>query len=457
MTNALPAFAGVCSPEESRKIGLPVAECVRRLRNLAYVQQRLAYTAAAHLSRTPEWEVKAALALHAWYDAEHASMLRRRLVELRENEHKLDEAPSLELAAAMEELLCAEDTLELLTGIYRVARPLLLELMGAYLGATNPLADHVSCRALKRIAMDENEATAWGQPALAALLVDDDARKRSTMFAEHLEAFFAAAGLVPGKEGWADLPPRRARQPFQADVMPRRDESFHGVYDTSIPADTIYADESRPIEERNLALLFKRVREMDVPETVAGILAQSPAEPWEYHAEMHRQMWDEARHALLGQAALEQRGLDWRALPINVTFSYKLARYLQPRERHLLLYAIEQSLMPAGSGKKYEWQIAARSGDQLSTNFHDFDWADEVLHAAIGRRQLRRFYPADQQQMIAAADELVKRIAKGLEDEPLREDVAPPDWWQRFAQQALGRPVPPVPQTHLTEWRPVSS
>src|SRR5436309_2711251 len=104
----LPQFAGVCAPEESRRLGMPVAECARRLRVLAYLKQRLAYAATAHLSRTPEWEVKSALALHAWYDAEHATALRRRLVELRENENKLDEAPTAALAAATDELLAAE-------------------------------------------------------------------------------------------------------------------------------------------------------------------------------------------------------------------------------------------------------------------------------------------------------------------------------------------------------------
>ena len=32
-------------------------------------------------------------------------------------------------------------------------------------------------------------------------------------------------------------------------------------------------------------------------------------------------------------------------LPVNVTFSWKLARHCTPVERHILLYAIEQSLI----------------------------------------------------------------------------------------------------------------
>ena len=55
-------------------------------------------------------------------------------------------------------------------------------------------------------------------------------------------------------------------------------------------------------------------------------------------------------------------------------------------ERRLLLYAIEQSLMPADTGKKFEFETAVAAGDPLSAHFHDYDWADEVLHAQIGRR-----------------------------------------------------------------------
>ena len=32
--------------------------------------ERLAFIATAHLNSTPEWEIKSALSLHAWLDAE---------------------------------------------------------------------------------------------------------------------------------------------------------------------------------------------------------------------------------------------------------------------------------------------------------------------------------------------------------------------------------------------------
>jgi hypothetical protein len=211
--------------------------------------------------------------------------------------------------------------------------------------------------------------------------------------------------------------------------------------------------------------MFKRLREMDVPEVIAGIVAERWAEernagergrPWTYYASMLRQMWDEARHAMLGQALLENRGVDWTTLPVNVTFSWKLGRFCTPAERHILLYAIEQSLMPRDRGKPYEHRVAVESGDDLSALFHDYDWADEVLHVEIARRCLRPELPGGLNEARQRADALWARITDALEREPLpgADPAALGDWWPRFARQVIGREPPPVRETHVKDWRP---
>ena len=64
-------------------------------------------------------------------------------------------------------------------------------------------------------------------------------------------------------------------------------------------------------EERNLALLCKRTLEMDVPEMMASIMMERTDQPWEFHRDYSRQLWDEARHAMMGSVAFEARGVDW--------------------------------------------------------------------------------------------------------------------------------------------------
>ena len=49
-------------------------------------------------------------------------------------------------------------------------------------------------------------------------------------------------------------------------------------------------------------MYYKRIREIDVPEMMASILYDlKDEEPWEFHMEMSRQLWDEARHAMMGE------------------------------------------------------------------------------------------------------------------------------------------------------------
>ena len=55
-----------------------------------------------------------------------------------------------------------------------------------------------------------------------------------------------------------------------------------------------------------------------------------------------------------------------------------------PLERHAVLYFIEQGLMTK-TGKRYEWEVGVDSGLPLIATLQDYDWADEVLHAQLGR------------------------------------------------------------------------
>jgi hypothetical protein len=77
--------------------------------------------------------------------------------------------------------------------------------------------------------------------------------------------------------------------------------------------------------------------------------------------------------------------IDWgRLVPVNHTWALGLNTQLKPWERHAVLYYIEQGLMTK-TGKRFEWEVGTESGDPLSKLFQDFDWADEVLHASIGK------------------------------------------------------------------------
>jgi hypothetical protein len=87
----------------------------------------------------------------------------------------------------------------------------------------------------------------------------------------------------------------------------------------------------------------------------------------------------------MGEIGFALLGIDWpRLVMINATTSIVVNRDLTPLERHGLLFVIEQGLM-AKTGKRYEWEVGIASQNPQAALFQDYDWADEVLHARIGR------------------------------------------------------------------------
>ena len=189
-----------------------------------------------------------------------------------------------------------------------------------------------------------------------------------------------------GKAWEGDLMEREySLEPRPFDGVPRRDERFPDPYNMGVNAEVFLYDEDMPAQAKTLMMFYKRLREIDVPEMMASIIAETEGKPWGYYRDMTRQLWDESRHAMMGEVGFAQAGVDWpRQVMVNFTWSLALNTQLDPKERHAVLYFIEQGLMPK-TGKRYEWEVAKESGNRLSALFQDFDWADEVLHARVGR------------------------------------------------------------------------
>jgi hypothetical protein len=287
---------------------------------------------------------------------------------------------------------------------------------------------------------------------VAALVAGDpEAGERAAAWQRHLRAFLDAAGGIAGgtrsdggepvtrdRASRNPLPPARATSPFVPDTTPRRDDRFDGVHEFDYPPQVVYNMPGVPADERNLALLCRRALEMDVPEVMASFLAERRDRPWGFYRDYARQLWDEARHAMMGTVALSHRGVDWTRLPLHVGFSIRLNRHAEPRDRQILLYAIEQSLMAGDTGKRFEFETALEAGDALSAHFHDFDWADEVLHAQIGRRWLKE-EGIGIKDALARGQEIHERTWAALPDHHRPGPTDPWQWWQALVRNVLGK------------------
>ncbi|MEO8448373.1 MAG: hypothetical protein ABI647_01210 [Gemmatimonadota bacterium] len=441
----VPELAGVATYDEAARIGYSVDENVRRLLRYQWTERQLMQGLIAHLPATPEWEVKGGLALVQWHCAEHVESLRQRIAEMRHPLPELDRAPDTALHQVLEEALRAEGTIELLTGCYDVILRALLEAYRTHLAATNPLGDHPTRRIIQIALVDHAANIRWAEQALAGLVGSAaGALARAGAWRGHVGRYLAAAGGIAGDQPEPNepLPDPRANGPFRPSMEPARDRRFGGLYQFDFPPHVIYNDPKVPADERNLALLCKRALEMDVPEMMASVMVERADQPWEFHRDYSRQLWDEMRHAMMGTVALEARGVDWTRIPLNVGFSLRLNLYATPLERQILLFAIEQSLMPAETGKRFEYETAVAAGEALSEHFHDYDWADEVLHAQIGRRLLKREGITGQEAIdrAAAVQDKTWEALQPHRSEPER------DWWNDFVQRVLGKPSALAPE-----------
>ncbi len=441
-------LAGICDYATANRPGVDVETTVMRLRRLVFLESFLTRTMAAHFCAVPEWEVKGALGLHLWQDAEHSTWLRGRITEMRTPPHHLDRVPAPELGAFAEELLRSSGTLELLIGIYAVLKPAMLAGMELHLAQAHPVADQPTRRILGFIAQEEREQLAWGQEALAALVAKaglDAGAGALRDWRAHLDAYLAAAGGVFGEEQApaAALPSPRAAAAFELVRVPRRDERFERVWNSrgAMPG------AGRPVHERIWWMMTVRLQEMHVPELIATVLHDWKDQPWEFYHDLARHLWDEVRHSMLGEIAFASQGISFTQVPCHVGFASFPNTRLNPPDRYSFLWGIEQGLM-AKSGKQAEVALAKAGGDGLATTFQDFDWADEVLHAQIGRRWLEPHF-GDRDRM----NEVYARV-RGEYDRMKEEDLKKPGrtWWPAFYEQNLkhrdphpGRPLGEVP------------
>ena len=137
----------------------------------------------------------------------------------------------------------------------------------------------------------------------------------------------------------------------------------------------------------------------------------------------------------MGEVVLHSHGVPHYAFPVPVNAVEALNSTFDPREAHLLLWGIEQSLMPADTGKRYEFEVVRAYGDPLIWNFQDFDWADEVVHVKIGRRWIASEY-ANTTEAREAADDVWARWDAVATELEARSNQA--EWWPTFLERMRG-------------------
>lgn len=444
----LPALAGLCEMRRAIKSDWSLDESVTRLKRLHYVLRRVHETLIARIPGEPIYELKTLYSHHAYLCAEQVTSIRSRVGEMREPPLGLDKVPDLGLESTLDELSRCPDTVQFLSGIYLVILPECLAACERLRVDAHPVADAPTVRIAKLMAYELTELCQTGGQCIDCLLVDKN-KAANTNWKKHLKACLSSCGSVDGTSDREDVTP----EPWFSDEKksyqhePQRDERFRDPYNAGVNPEAFLYDEQYAPADKTLMIYYKRLRELDVPEVMATILTDlGNAEPWEFHMEMTRQLWDEARHAMMGEIGFASQNIDWTDIPINFTWSKNLNTQLTPRERHGVLFFIEQGLMPK-TGKRYEWEVATESGDPLAKLFQDFDWADEVLHAQIGRRWYVPRYDSLNEAM-AYGDKCWSQVLSNWHEYKETGLTEHHNWWpELYSKVCLQRGVTPDPKT----------
>jgi hypothetical protein len=190
-----------------------VRQSATYIMNYRYAEERMMRMMGGWIALTPELPVKLETARQVYEDALHADALGKRLAELR-SQAQVSRPPNEAFVAFMNAIEDKEewgDTIERLTGIYRVLKPHLVAHYSAHIAAANPVYEPPTLRILAHLAEDEKRHVERGSVLLQDLLGSAEAHRRATKWQAQLEEMLAAAGGATGFAAGEEEPHKPGR------------------------------------------------------------------------------------------------------------------------------------------------------------------------------------------------------------------------------------------------------
>ncbi len=433
----LPPLVGLHTMSEALSRGLTVMDSVSRLKRYHWTAKRLSLIFTSRITAMPVYELKMAFSLHAHYLAEHVECFFNRVREMRQPPYGMDKTPHPSLDILLDEVQNAPTTEALVLGLYKVIVPALTRGLRRHLEEDNKLFDHPTFRVCRMALLEFEEMEAYGQKAVTCL-ADTATRTQYAAWLQLLQDLLDTMGDLDGTQPQQErsITPVFSQTPYEYKGYPARDERFRDVFNMGVNAEAFLLDPSFEPLPKTIMLYFKRMREIDVPEMMSSIITETKEKPWLYYKDMIRQLWDEARHAMMGEIGFTSLGIDWKEIPLNITWAYLLNTRMTPRERHSILYFIEQGLMPAKTGKQYEWEVAVSTANKLSELIQDYDWADEVLHARIGRDWIVSELGGQTEAMAFGNEAWSKALGNSFDEFEADKKTEHANWWPAIYRQA---------------------
>ncbi|MCC6728465.1 MAG: DUF455 family protein [Chthonomonadales bacterium] len=317
----------------------------------------------------------------------HSAMLRTRAIRDRLSDFLMREPEKqvlVEWANFTRHLMAAPTPGALLSALYRVIRPAQLAAYEAHHRLTLPVNDAPTREMLAMHLPLLREDLAWGSAHLAARDAAG-ADGPDAAFEQALRAHFRALGGPMGVERPEDAP-EPERYPAWSTPSAMALDGFE-----LLSADR-YTLPGWP-EYEAIPTAYTHFTELPVIDIVGTIVFDGRAAglPFEFFADFTRQLWDEARHTLMGMERLQAFGVDPRRVPIpvghyavwaNIGLLHRLASLTQVGEA-------------CSFAPKRAWVAAAWARrDPLSALEHEYDIVDERTHVMFGARWIKELMRA---------------------------------------------------------------
>lgn len=375
-------------------LGLPVDDNATRFSNYFHVLREIIHWSNGWLPLEPAFHAKYILGEHIHDDARGQVKVRRRIYELRANED-WPGAPSDELAAQLDRLAAASSPAEHAQIVYGQLKPALVRALELHAEAIDPITDEVSLLVIRQLIERQrrhiDEARERWQIVDEAPVFEDlgtlDIRKRETRDLQILPPL-----VEPKRDAGIEITP---------DGDPYLGEELY-----------VNGDENHvPIEPEEQQHFFHGL--MDAELCAAELMARNshehPEMPWDFHADMARQTWDELRHARVHEVLMStELGCKWGDFPIG--FSYFQSIYAYDLVGRLLLFngTSEQKAMWRHSHRR---QVLLDLGQANVAKVFDYLLADEVPHVHNGVRWGTHLLGGDP----SAYREKMKELREGLD------------------------------------------
>lgn len=348
------------------------------LKNLGDFQTELARILAGFIPSLVVWQQRKELPALTFRSLRRVQDLRQRGRELGVSFSEMHFSGAVAGRALLDKLCHAPSTADLFQAGMVVIPTALIKGIEDYLKRNDDVYDLPSVALLEADRDELKAQIVWAQNALRQLA--DEQRTVPN------EQFICAIS-----EACADLPKVlsehnvRSADPLKTGrrigVLPFHDAKLpSGFRHLEFGPEALAKDADYAGRSRYHAINF--LQEVQAADSCASMLFEAPDMPWDFYLDLGRHTWDEARHAMFGEAKLAELGTTAAAAGLS-TKAYAMRQTLTPLDRYAALSTQEADAFP---GKHAGLKDAVAHNDALSAKAWSYDIADETQHLRFGTK-----------------------------------------------------------------------